>query len=279
MRILSISQLIGLWFFICCLTGCIDVSSGEGEFAVCNYNPGANPDYSSAIIYYPCDTSAGPFAATTLTGGFTNTKEQVYWLGSHLASNGFIVLAITPSNVFGNTTVWQVAHNAGFQELIAENNNVDSPIANSVRVELINLMGFSYGGGGALLASHALAGSVATTIGLSPVISSEVLPISGVTANTLLISGSEDSIATPESVTTLFNRLDKASVKALVLLNGSTHRDGINSGAHHGKYKLLITAWLKVYLEGDLSYMTYLDGPEHDTHVLKDWFSSYLFNQ
>lgn len=72
----------------------------EGSYSECAYSSGlSDSGYGSARVFYPCETADGPFAATTLTGGFTNTKEQMYWLAEHLVTHGYIVIAITPTNI------------------------------------------------------------------------------------------------------------------------------------------------------------------------------------
>ena len=56
--------------------------TNAGDYEICSYeNNLENSRYASARMTYPCDLSAGPFPATTLTGGFTNSKEQMVKVG------------------------------------------------------------------------------------------------------------------------------------------------------------------------------------------------------
>src|SRR5690606_22319785 len=81
----------------------------SGGQSVCNYSTGLTSlSYSSARVSYPCNLS-GTAPATTLTGGFTNTKEDMYWLANHLSSHGFIVITITPNNILGTPLNWETA--------------------------------------------------------------------------------------------------------------------------------------------------------------------------
>ena len=76
--------------------------TNPGSYEICSYDAELdNEGYASARMSYPCDLSGGPLPATTLTGGFTNTKEQMYWLADHLTSHGYVVLTMTPNNTLG----------------------------------------------------------------------------------------------------------------------------------------------------------------------------------
>lgn len=95
----------------------------------------ADTGYQSAMIYYPLD-APGARPATTLSGGFTNTKEQMTWLGEHLASHGFVVIIFTPTNNrVLDPNVWATGHKASLNKLKAENQRSGSPIAQKVRTD------------------------------------------------------------------------------------------------------------------------------------------------
>src|SRR5690606_20431916 len=65
----------------------------DGPNRVCSYTSGlSDRGYASARVSYPCGLPNASYAATTLTGGFTNTKEDMYWLADHLTSHGYIVI-------------------------------------------------------------------------------------------------------------------------------------------------------------------------------------------
>jgi len=251
--------------------------SAVGEYDVCRVDDNLENDgYGSARIHYPCNLDDGPFPITTVTGGYLNNKEQMSWLSSHFASHGFITIALTPTTALGSPPVWAEAHKAGVEQLLAENRNSGNRFENTMDENAIGLMGFSFGGAGALLAAEELGDSVQVVMALAPVIG-EVDSLTNVTASTLVVSGTLDNVARPSEVRDIYDGLDAVEASVFALLLGSTHADGINLGDNHNKIRTLMTSWLKVNLVGDESYATYLSGDKHNEHEEDDWFREYEF--
>ena len=64
--------------------------SNPGTHEICSYEENLDHDgYASARMSYPCDLSEVSYPSTTLTGGFTNTKEQMFWLADHLTDQSW----------------------------------------------------------------------------------------------------------------------------------------------------------------------------------------------
>ncbi|HTU63578.1 MAG TPA: hypothetical protein VMF89_34180, partial [Polyangiales bacterium] len=110
--------------------------SATGSFGACYYTSNiSRSQYSGARMFYPCakgsassaPIASGVFAATTLSPGFTNSSSVIFWLGQHLASHGFIVLAMAPDNTWGSNPEWRDAHVEAYNELIEENGRSGSP--------------------------------------------------------------------------------------------------------------------------------------------------------
>lgn len=112
--------------------------TNPGDYEICSYETNLNnDDYASARMTYPCDLSAGPFLATTLTGGFTNTKEQLEWLSEHLTTHGYVVLTMTPTNTLNVPPIWANAKAGGFAELADENSRTGSPLKGKINLSSV----------------------------------------------------------------------------------------------------------------------------------------------
>jgi hypothetical protein len=234
----------------------------KGPLAVSTYTENlTDPAYNSAIIYYPTDPKAIIMGASTLSGGFTNTKEQMSWLGEHLASHGVITLVFTPTNNQSlNAAVWATGHKGGFQKLKAEGLRSGSPIQGKVDEKKIGIMGYSMGGAGTILAVNELGTAVKAAVPICafrPVTPTAAIPI-------MLLTGTNDTVAVPGNIINAYEAMAETSPKALANFDGMTHLDVPNGGAaaQHENLAYYGTAWYRVYMGGDARYKTYLSGDE-----------------
>ncbi len=242
-----------------------------GTYSECTYSNGlSDSDYGSAQVFYPCETTDGPFPATTLTGGFTNTKEQMYWLAEHLVTHGNIVIAITPTNVLGTAPTWERAHKAGIAMLKAENSRSTSPIFGLVDTDNLQISGYSMGGGGALLAAHDLGDEIASVQAFAPFGGGTTL--SGVSAATICYAGGSDGTATPSAIINSFDSLPDTIERTYAEFTSIGHMEWVSgSDENQDKFKTYITSWMKVYLDGDDSYSEFIDGNQ-------GWFDDFVVN-
>ncbi len=239
----------------------------KGEFTKCTYTENLqDQDYSSAIVYYPCEKQAGPFPASTLTGGWTNEKEQMDWIGSHVVTHGYIVIAMTPNNKMGLNPQWRMAHNAGIAKLKAENNRSGSPIAGLVNTNALQIMGYSKGGGGTLLAADDQGANLKTAQAIAPYFDT-VHTLNRVKASTIIYTGTDDTVAPATQSLSMFASLPTSINRTLAYFNGFGHMVWWNNGDPdaHRKSLTYIVSWMKVYLSGDNRYAGYVDGSQ-------DWF-------
>lgn len=255
--------------------------AAPGPDSVCSYKWGlARWGYASARVSYPCGLRHRA-PAVTVTGGLTNIKEQMYWLSDHLTSHGFIVITITPYNVLGTPPVWEDAHKAGFAELLSEDRTWWSPIRGRVDRNRMGMVGYSMGGGGALLAASDMGGQVKSVIGMSPFLDTQQPDYERISAATLMLGGSLDFVSTPDSVRSYFQRLPADTAKAIGILRGLNHLDWANliggGGTMKNRGRILMTAWLKLQLNGDSSVADVFDGQRHNQHLAEDWFTFYSY--
>ena len=251
----------------------------SGGQSVCNYSLGLSSlSYQSARVSYPCNLS-GTAPATTLTGGYTNTKEDMYWLADHLTSHGYIVITMTPNNNLGLPPGWATAHKGGIDKLKSENTRLGSAIRGKVDTSKLGIMGFSMGGGGTLLAAGDLGSQIKTAVPLAPWLGVSIPSYRNIKAKTLVISGASDTVAFPGTIAGYYNNLP-AITKGLAEVRGASHLDwfGVTaSSSQQTRFKTLTTAWLKTYLTGDTSYQTYFNGTEHQKNVSAGWYTQYKY--
>lgn len=256
--------------------------AAPGDSRVCSFDKGLKRwGYASARISYPCGLSRKA-PALTLTGGYTNIKEQMFWLADHLTSHGYIIITITPYNVFGEPTVWKHAHLAGIEELLDQSETWWSPIRGRVNLQELGVMGYSNGGGGALLAAGELGDAIKTVTALAPNIESEEPKYYNISAQTQIVSGARDLVARPSSVGSYYDSLPINISRNLSMLRYMTHLDWVGIGLFEtpkNRARILITAWLNLEMRDDRAFEDWFRGNRHDDHLAEDWFTRYDYRR
>jgi len=264
-------------FAFCTLAWAVTSPDATGPYSTCTYTPPSNIGYAAAKVYYPCSLS-GAVGATTLTGGYTNTYSDMAWIANHLSQWGYIVYAMTPNNIYGFNNSWTRAHKAGIAMLKSENTRTGSAIKGKVNTSKLQIMGFSKGGGGTLLASSSLGSGVKTTQALAPYMDF-FYNLSGIKSSTICYTGTSDVIASPSAVVTMYTRLPTSIDRTLAYFNGFRHTDwmpGSINNTNTNRAKKYITAFMLYHMDGNVSYQTYLYGAEHNKDA--SWFYSYRHN-
>jgi len=251
--------------------------SAEGEYEICEYTQGlSNRGYGSATISYPCATEDGPFPATTVIGGLTNTKNQMTWISDNLTSHGFVVIRLTPNFPIGLPVGWVTSQRAGYEQLIIENNE-NSPVEGLIDEDAIGLLGYSFGARGAILVADELGDKIKAVVAFAPYNDTpSEWDLSNIEAATLIAIGTNDVVAIPRNAKGQFEGLPNHLSAVYAEISGSTHLSFINTGGFHNKYKTLATSWLSMQLEEDDSYETYLYGDKHHEHEQDRWFREYI---
>ncbi|MDX1692492.1 MAG: alpha/beta hydrolase [Ketobacteraceae bacterium] len=285
---MSINMHNGLWrglllLWVFALGACKDAPpegpAAPGPYSLCSYksNLGAS-GYGSARLSYPCDSEAEQLPAVTLTGGYTNIKEQMYWLADHLTRHGYIVLTVTPNNVFGGVSFWESAHQSAFDQLHEENQREESPVFGRVDTERIALAGYSNGGAGAIRVANREGARVKSVVGMAPYFPQFGTPeFPGLMANTLTLVGTLDTTAFPFVLESAFEALPDTAQHAFVEFRWVSHFDWIALGRYHNKFKLLILSWLELTLNNNPQYESYLYGEQHQQHLDMGWYRDYTW--
>jgi hypothetical protein len=202
------------------------------------------------------------------------------WIANHLSTWGYIVFAMTPNNRYGNNSSWTSAHRAGIAQLKVENTRSGSAINGKVDISKLQIMGFSKGGGGALLASASLGSGIKTTQAMAPYMDSSY-NLSGIRSATICYTGTSDSIASPGNVVRMYNSLPDSIDRTLAYFNGFPHTNwmpGSSNNSNTNKAKKYITAFMLYHMDGNSSYQTYLYGSEHTKDMNTSWFYGYVHN-
>lgn len=255
--------LLLIFTFVCaiaCDSGDRPLTCQDGYCTV--EGPSGNGVASSFWFYPPDAKTTGTYDAVTLSGGMTNTKEQMEWLAVHLARNGYIVLDITASN---NMLVagYIAAHNGAVDMLQEERANGE------LNIDDIGIIGFSMGGGAVMTVGGDLQDELKAVVALAPW--NPVLSrVANMTAATLVLTGANDNLAQPEGYSTNgYEALPSNIDRAFALIDDFTHADYFlfKTFIPEGKTDsplIMVKAWLDFAFEGIRGSV--LDNPPADVH-------------
>lgn len=231
----------------------------------CYYDIGGTGSIRSARVFYPCELedSNDMFNATTLSGGFTNSKEDMYWLAEHLRDEGTVVFAISARN---NMTVggYTSAHLDGFDLMGDENENPDSPVYHKIGKRA--LTGYSMGGGAVLDAANDLGGALDAVIALAPF--NPESRLNDLDAAAIMIVGQNDSVAPPRFSENAYDAISDSTVKCLIELDDFSHMSWVDNTSSSGDTpRLLIADWLDLNLNGNTSKLSTFTNPPNDVVI------------
>ena len=247
-----------------------DESAEIGPYTKCTYTEGlSDSGYGSAQVFYPCEKTGELSAATTVTSGYSSTKENVYWIAEHLVTHGYIIIAITPTNIYGEPPTWARAHKAGIYKLISENNRIDSPIYGRVDTDKLQVSGHSKGGGGSLIAANDLGDVIASVQAFEPW--GTITNLGNVKAAAICYAGGEDQTAKAVHVIKSYNSLPDSIERTYAEFSGVTHKWW--EPVTRNRFLVYITSWMKVYLDGDESYGENIIGTQ------PQWFDEFAMNE
>ena len=234
-------------------------TGATGPYTVANYIAGLEShDYLSAVVYYPTNSNRTKFPVSTLSGGFSNTKEDMVWLAWHLASHGFAVIVFTPTtNNTLDPNIWATGHKGAINTIKAENGRSGSPLRDKVDLEHLAVSGFSMGGAGTIVAANELGTTVQAAVPICAFSPAQVTT----SVPTLFMTGSNDVIANPISVINAYQG-KSSGTKALTNFAGMSHFDVYSTSPQQRNIARYMTAWYQVQLMGDQSYMSYFDGKD-----------------
>jgi predicted alpha/beta-hydrolase family hydrolase len=205
---------------------------------------------SDAKLYYPCNISTA-LPATTMTSGYMGTLSQVDWLSKAVANDGFVVLAFTPSNIYGYVSGWRDAHKAAISKLKSINTSTGT-LKGKINTAKLQTCGHSKGGGGSLWASSQLGTGLAATIGMAPWKEQFTnTTLAAIKAPTLIQAGTLDSLATRSMTYGEYYALSTSIKRAYFEYSGTDHMSWASGGSNQTQLGTDVVAWMRYYLKGD----------------------------
>ncbi len=260
-------NLLGL--SICCILILIFQFGCNNNSSVCDSDITVS-NTKDATLYYPCAIS-GPMPATTLTSGHAAPHKVLKWMAEEMVSNGFIVLAMTPPDVFGKNEGWRDAHLAGIAEL-EKLNSSDGPLKDKIDINRLQVCGHSKGGGGALLASNILGAKLKSTIVMAPW-HQDVKSLDGIKSATLFQTGEKDVYVTRKMAMGEFEMLPPDINKGYFEYKSANHFSWgvLNLGTLHDTLGSDVLAWMKYYLKNDATQRSkLLDSDKKTENIWED---------
>jgi pimeloyl-ACP methyl ester carboxylesterase len=200
-------------------------------------------------LYYPTQLGTGGMRHPIITwGNGTNaTPSNYYGLLNHLASWGFVVVAVDDP-----TTGTGAEMLAAAQYMVARDSDGSSIFYQKLDTTKVGAVGHSQGAGGTVNATNHSSGLIKTAVTIALpnqvwVSAGDEYYVDQLTVPVLFLGGASDIIiASPATQTGYYNQVPGAA--AVAVLKGAGHNTIQNTG---GGFLGYINAWLMYVLRGD----------------------------
>ncbi len=234
------------------------------------------PGYRGATIYHPVkkvaadgETTPQPpvqSAGVVLVPGFMAPERSMSRWGPFLASHGYVVMTIGTNGLGDNPDARGAALLDGMVTLRAENERAESPLFGRLDPDRIAVGGWSMGGGGAQVAAT-LDPSIKAVLAFCP-----WKPRPHLTHDVpVFFLAAEKDRPAPVRKHALphFERLDDTTPKLLYEVRGASHNLPMNPRYADGDVGRFTLAWLKVFVDGDESWLPLLEAkPDNASRFL-----------
>lgn len=241
------------------------LEAARGPFTVGQATVPNPTGFGAGTIYFPTNTTEGPFAAISVAPGFTERQANVNWWGPRLASHGFVVVVIDTNSTSDSPASRATQLVAAVRQLATLSGTSGSPIAGKVDGTRLGVMGHSLGGGGTLIAAQNNP-TLKAAIPFAPFNGNT--NFSAVTVPTLIIACENDNVApVNQHASPFYNSFTANLDKAYLEIAGGSHscaNSGNNNMPVLGKYGV---AWFKKFMDNDTRYDTFLCGAEHQADL------------
>jgi dienelactone hydrolase len=212
------------------------------------------PDFAEATLWWPSDATP-PFASVAVVPGWVSTEADIRTWGPYLASYGLVVLTIgTNSPATDQPPERAKALLDALESIRQENTRADGPLKGKLDLTRQATMGWSMGGGGSLLAGEQTPSlkAVISMCGWNPGYN-----YSKVKVPALMFASKGDSLAGGQSQG-FYDSIPNTTPKELWEVDGGNHFFFNTPKANNGIVGRYGLSWLKVYLEGDPRYKTFI---------------------
>jgi predicted dienelactone hydrolase len=219
--------------------------------------------FGGGNLYYP--SASGSYGAIVLCPGFTAAASSIAWLGTRLASHGFVVLIIETNSRLDQPGSRARQLEAGVNYLRSQNSG-SGVLRGKVAVDRVAVGGHSMGGGGTLEAATDNP-SYKAALPLTPWHTTKSFRSNRVP--TLIIGGSSDTVAPDGSHSIPFyNSLPSTTPRIFMELRGASHFFPQSSNATVSRFAI---SWYKRWVDSDTRYSQFLVRPS--STVVSDYRS------
>lgn len=218
--------------------------------------------FGGGTIYYP--TAAGSYGVVAVSPGFTAYQSSISWIGSRLASHGFVVITIDTNTTSDQPDSRARQLKAALDKVVSLSSGRTNVLYGKVDSSRLAVAGHSMGGGGSIAAARDYP-TLKAAVPLAPWHTTK--NFSTVRVPTLIIGGEDDSVASVASHSIPFyTSLPSSTPKGYLELNAEDHFFPQDSGEYGlvGKYMI---SWFKRFVDDDTRYSPFLCGAPHQAQI------------
>jgi len=218
--------------------------------------------FGKGTIYYP--SAAGSYGVIAISPGFTAYQSSISWMGTRLASHGFVVITIDTNTTSDQPDSRGGQLTAALNKVVSLSRTSSNVLYNKVDATRLAVAGHSMGGGGTLAAARDNP-SYKAAVPLAPWHTTKNW--STIRVPTLIIGGESDTVAGDSSHSIPFyTSIPNSTNKAFMELNNADHFFPQASAQYPlvGKYMI---SWFKRFVDGDTRYSPFLCGAPHQAQI------------
>lgn len=218
--------------------------------------------FGGGTIYYP--TATGSYGVVAVSPGFTAYQSSISWIGSRLASHGFVVITIDTNTTSDQPDSRARQLKAALDKVVSLASSRTNVLYGKVDSSRLAVAGHSMGGGGSLAAARDYP-SLKASVPLAPWHTTK--SFSTVRVPTLIVGADGDTVAgvTSHSIP-FYTSIPSSTPKGYLELNNEDHFFPQDSGEYGlvGKYMI---SWFKRFVDSDTRYSPFLCGAPHQTQI------------
>lgn len=229
------------------------IAAEVGPFEVASVSvPTPIPGFGGGTIYHPTDLSEGPFGAYAFAPGTFMTDESYAWLGSRIASHGFVVFLINTNDPRDRPESRGEQLGAALDYLVDS-----SALRDQIDPNRLAVGGHSNGGGGALEAARRRP-DLQAVVALQPW-HPTTKSFPDIDLPTIIIGAENDDLAgVAVHSEPMYESIRRSAEKAYLELRGKPHDVATQSDPTQAAATI---AWLKRYVDNDTRYAQFLCPP------------------
>jgi len=226
------------------------LTASSGPFAVGSVAVPSSAGFGGGTLYYPTNTSEGPFAVISIAPGFLEQQDAIAPWGPRLASHGFVAITINTTGTLIQPPQRSTEQRQALTYVVNQGNTQGSPVFGKVDGNRRGVAGHSMGGGGSLISLRDDP-NVDVAVPLAPWNSSS--NFSTITKPALVIACQNDTIASvSQHASPMYNSL--AGEKQYISFANDDHFCANSPAFHENQVGKYAVAFLKRWLDGDTRY-------------------------